>query len=177
MAPHIHGEHERGFWRHFVEMLVAMAIGMFAGLAIFLSVVGMTFEQAIVRHPSLILFVMAVSMTVPMVGWMRYRGHAWRACFEMAAAMIVPMIPFLLLVLFDVTKSALCGAYCALTVPAMLAVMFYRRTEYTHWAGGAEVPLLLPDGAGARADRRGGASSRCVLAGPATARVRGRAVR
>lgn len=132
VMAHVHGRHGGSFWRHFAEMLVAMVLGMFAGLAVFLAVVGMTFEEALVRHPSLILFVMAASMTVPMVGWMRYRGHGWRACLEMAAAMIVPVIPFVLLVWFGVTKSALCGAYCALTVPAMLALMLYRRAEYAH---------------------------------------------
>jgi len=48
----------------------------------------------------------------------------------MAAGMVVPVIPFLCLVWFNVTKSALCGVYCALTVPAMLALMLYRRREY-----------------------------------------------
>ncbi len=33
---------------------------------------------------------MALTMTVPMVAWMRYRGHGWRPCLEMAAAMFVP---------------------------------------------------------------------------------------
>jgi len=109
-----------------------MALGMFAGLTVFLLVVQMTFEEALVQRPSLILLVMGISMTVPMIAWMRHRGHGWRACGEMGAAMIVPMFPFLLLVWFDVTESALCGVYCALTVPAMLAVMFYRRDEYAH---------------------------------------------
>ena len=45
--------------------------------------------------------------------------------------MVVPVIPFLCLVWFDVTKSAQCGAYCALTVVAMLALMRYRRAEYS----------------------------------------------
>ncbi len=132
LPPEIAGRGLGGFWRHFVEMLVAMALGMFAGLTVFLVVVQMTFEEALVQHPSLILLVMGISMTVPMVAWMRHRGHGWRACGEMGAAMIVPMVPFLLLVWFGVTKSAMCGAYCALTVPAMLALMFYRRDEYAH---------------------------------------------
>ena len=33
---------------------------------------------------------MAVTMTVPMVGWMRDRGHGWRANTEMSASMLVP---------------------------------------------------------------------------------------
>ena len=48
----------------------------------------------------------------------------------MAAAMLVPVIPFLCLVWFDVTMSAQCGGYCALSVAAMLALMLYRRREF-----------------------------------------------
>ena len=126
-----HEGHASGFWRHFVEMIVAMAIGMFVGVAIYLTAIGMTFDQALIRHPITILLVVAISMTVPMVAWMRHRGHGWRSCSEMAAAMVIPVIPFLCLVWFGVTKSALCGAYCAASVAAMLALMLYRRSEYS----------------------------------------------
>ena len=119
-----------GFWRHFAEMIVAMAIGMFVGVAVFLTAIGMTFDEALVRRPTAVLIVVAVSMTVPMIAWMRHRGHGWRSCSEMAAAMLVPVIPFLCLVWFDVTSSAQCGEYCALSVAAMLALMLYRRREY-----------------------------------------------
>jgi hypothetical protein len=32
----------------------------------------------------------AVTMTVPMVAWMRDRGHAWRPSWKMAASMFIP---------------------------------------------------------------------------------------
>jgi hypothetical protein len=116
-------------------MLVAMAIGMFAGTAIFLTAVGMTFDEATAKRASEILLVMAISMTVPMVAWMRLRGHRWGRCGEMAVAMIAPVVPFLLLVWSGATKTALCGLYCALTVPAMYVAMRYRVEEYRHGAG------------------------------------------
>jgi hypothetical protein len=74
---------------------------------------------------------MAAGMTVPMVAWMLHRGMGWKNSFEMAAAMVLPVIPFLCLVWFDVTKSAQCGAYCAVTVVTMLALMGSRRSEYS----------------------------------------------
>ena len=131
---HVHAaseEHVSGFWRHFAEMLAAMAVGMFMGTAIFVTVMGMTWDEVLVRYPTAILLVMAISMTVPMVMWMRHRGHGWTRSSEMAAAMVVPVVPFLCLVWFGVTKSALCGAYCGVTVVTMLGLMLYRRSDYT----------------------------------------------
>ncbi|MGZ4427406.1 MAG: hypothetical protein ACXVEV_05465, partial [Nocardioidaceae bacterium] len=75
--------------------------------------------------------VMAAGMTIPMVAWMLYRGMGRKNTYEMAAVMIVPVIPFLCLVWFDVTKSAQCGAYCAATVAAMLVLMRFRRSVYS----------------------------------------------
>lgn len=125
-----HEGHRSHFWRHFEEMVVAMVIGMLAGAAVFLTIVRMTWDQALLRYPVQCLLVMSFSMTVPMVAWMRHRGHGWRSSSEMAAAMIVPVIPFICLAALHVIKGAPCGLYCALTVPAMLAVMLYRRSEY-----------------------------------------------
>jgi hypothetical protein len=130
---HTHAAHagqRSGFWRHFAEMIAAMALGMLVGLAIFLTVVGMAFDEALVQLPTATLIVVALSMTVPMVAWMRHRGHDWRSCSEMAATMVIPVIPFLFLVWFGVTESAQCGGYCALSVAAMLSLMFYRRSQY-----------------------------------------------
>ena len=40
--------------------------------------------------PELALTGMVITMTVPMVAWMRHRGHGWPASWEMTAAMFVP---------------------------------------------------------------------------------------
>jgi hypothetical protein len=48
----------------------------------------------------------------------------------MAAVMALPAIPFLCLVWFGVTDSALCGPYCILAIGGMLALMLYRRSAY-----------------------------------------------
>jgi hypothetical protein len=127
-----HKRHLPSFWRHFLQMLAAMAVGMIATGAIFLSVVGLkTWDQVLLRYPTQALLAMAAGMTVPMVAWMLFRGMGARNSAEMAAAMVLPVIPFLCLVWFDVTKSAWCGPYCALTIVAMLGLMFYRRSRYS----------------------------------------------
>ena len=48
----------------------------------------------------------------------------------MAAAMAVPAAVLICLRLLDVIGGPICGAYCALTVAAMVLVMLYRRSEY-----------------------------------------------
>jgi hypothetical protein len=120
------------FWRHFLEMLAAMVVGMIATGAIFVSIVGLkTWDEVTTQYPTQALLAMAAGMTIPMVAWMLFRGMGRKNSYEMAAAMVLPVIPFLCLVWFNVTKSAQCGAYCALTVVAMLVLMRYRRSEYS----------------------------------------------
>jgi hypothetical protein len=133
-----HRTHERRlspFWRHFLQMLAVMAAGMVGSAAIFLTIVQMDWEEATVSHPTASLLVIAAGMSVPMAAWMLYRGMGWKNSSEMAAAMILPVVPFLLLVWFNVTRSAQCGAYCLIGVAAMLGLMLYRRGEYSMQMG------------------------------------------
>ena len=85
----------RRFARHYLEMLVAMFGGMIVlGIpaASALAAAGMSSTELRNDYPKLLLFGMAVVMTVPMVGWMRHRGHTWRPSLEMAASMLVAML-------------------------------------------------------------------------------------
>jgi hypothetical protein len=124
--------HVSSFWWHFLQMLAAMTVGMIATGAIFLTLVGLkTWDEVTVQYPTQALLAMATGMTVPMVAWMLLRGRGWKNTGEMAAAMVLPAIPFLCLVWFGVTASAWCGPYCLSTVVAMLALMRYRRSEYS----------------------------------------------
>ncbi len=124
--------HMSPFWRHFLQMLAVMVVGMITTGAVFLTIVGVkTWDEVTAQYPTQALLAMAAGMTVPMVAWMAYRGMGWKNTYEMAAVMVVPVIPFLCLVWFDVTNSAQCGAYCLVTVAAMLGLMLHRRTEYS----------------------------------------------
>jgi hypothetical protein len=118
------------FLRHLLEMVVAMMIGMFAGGAVFTSALGITVEEAIRDHSVTFVAVMAVSMTAPMVAWMRLRGHHWNRSLEMAAAMIAPAIPLCALGLAGVVTGSICGLYCFSSVVTMVGVAAYRRSEY-----------------------------------------------
>lgn len=55
-----HKRHLPAFWRHFLEMLAAMAVGMIATGAVFLSVVGLkTWDRVTVQYPAQALLAMA----------------------------------------------------------------------------------------------------------------------
>jgi hypothetical protein len=124
-------QHPSPFWRHFWQMFGVMVIGMVGSVAIFLTIVGMDWDQATLHHPVASLLVVAAGMSLPMFAWMAHEGMGWRNSSEMATAMVAPVIPFLCLVWFDVTKSAQCGAYCIIAIVAMLGLMRYRRSEYS----------------------------------------------
>jgi NhaP-type Na+/H+ or K+/H+ antiporter len=127
-----HHRHLSSFWRHFLAMLAVMAAGMIATGAIFVFVVGLkSWDQVTVQYPTQALLAMAAGMTIPMVAWMLFRGMGRKNSAEMAAAMVLPVVPFLCLVWFGVTKGAWCGPYCAVTIAAMLGLMFYRRNLYS----------------------------------------------
>jgi hypothetical protein len=124
--------HMSPFWRHFLQMVAVMVGGMIAAGAVFLTIVGVkSWNEVTTQYPTQALVAMAAGMTVPMVAWMVYRGMGWKNSWEMSAVMVVPVIPFLCLVWFDVTTSAQCGAYCLVTVAAMLGLMLYRRDVYS----------------------------------------------
>ena len=114
------------FVRHYLEMVAAMMAGM-AALAASRPVVDLPDGTAVE------LVEMALWMTVPMVAWMRFRGHAWRVCNEMAAAMLLPAAAALVLLATGVVDDShvLVMLEHSVMFPAMLVAMVLRRDEYT----------------------------------------------
>jgi hypothetical protein len=127
---------KRRFVRHFFEMVGVMMLGMIvlgaASNAFHELAFGSGFAAAWRDHVGLAAFAMAFNMTVPMVLWMRYRGHSWERGGEMAAAMNLPLLPLLVLYGLGAIPSAgvLCGQMM-LMLPAMLGAMLYRKEEYS----------------------------------------------
>jgi hypothetical protein len=121
------------FIRHYVEMVVAMFLGMFVlgGGAVLL--LGLDTSSLYDDAPELALTGMAVTMTIPMVAWMRHRGHGWAPASEMTASMFVPTFFAIALMWAGVLESghAAMGIQHVIMFPAMLAVMFLRPDEYT----------------------------------------------
>jgi hypothetical protein len=130
------------FVRHYVEMVVAMFLGMAvlgipAGWA--MSAVGMNWTELTDDAPALMFLGMATTMTVPMVGWMLYRGHGWRANTEMSASMFVPTFAVIALLwaglLTDI--GVLMTIEHVAMLLAMAGVMLLRPAEYAHGTHGA----------------------------------------
>jgi hypothetical protein len=123
---------KRAFARHFGEMLLAMFLGMgvLGGLAavIFAASGGSSSDLP----GGVRVMLMGVYMTVPMVAWMRYRGHAAARNFEMALSMMVPTLAAAVLAWAGAlgTGAAL-GVQHVVMVPAMLGAMLWR---YDHYA-------------------------------------------
>jgi hypothetical protein len=119
--------------RHYVEMVVVMFTGMAVlGLPAAWAMSGMGIDDT----PALMLVRMATTMTLPMVGWMLYRGHGWRPNTEMSASMFLPTFAVIGLLSADLLTDV--GALMAIEHVAMLlamaAVMLLRPAEYTHGA-------------------------------------------
>lgn len=125
----------RRFVRHALEMTLAMMLGMcILGMAfrqIHVALFGTGFDDAWRQHTELAAFAMAFNMTLPMVAWMRHRGHSWERCGEMAAAMFVPALPLLaLLWLGRISPGLVLPLQMALMLPSMILAMLYRVEEY-----------------------------------------------
>jgi hypothetical protein len=75
---------------------------------------------------------MALNMIVGMTVWMRHRSHSWAMCAEMAGAMLAPAVLAIVLFWFAVIHGdSVAGVEMTAMVPAMIAVMLLRRTEYS----------------------------------------------
>lgn len=141
----------RRFVRHYLEMVAAMMIGM-AGLGAASLVVDLPDDTA-VR-----LVEMAVWMTVPMVAWMRFRGHGWAPTLEMAAAMDLPFLVLLpLFVAGQVSLGTVMVAGHVLMLVTMALAMVRRVDEYAQHhhphllAAASSTPASAPT-TGGRAD-------------------------
>ena len=125
------------FLRHYAEMVIAMFVGMavlgaLGGAA--LSALGIDSGRLTDDAPALMFLGMATTMTIPMVGWMMYRGHGRRANAEMSASMFVPtfaVIGLLWAGLLTDLGALMIVEHVAMLL-AMLGVMLLRPAEYTH---------------------------------------------
>ena len=123
----------RGFVRHYLEMVVAMLVGMVV-LAPLWDVAARALDAPwLVDRADLGVVAMALDMTVGMVAWMAYRRHSARSVVEMSAAMCLPF-----LVLLAPMRAGLLsehdvhGLGHVLMLVAMALVMLLRPDGHAH---------------------------------------------
>jgi UPF0716 family protein affecting phage T7 exclusion len=103
-----------------------------------LGAAGVTSAELQADAPAVMLAGMGITMTAPMVAWMRYRGHGWQPSNEMAASMLVPTAGAIALLGAGLVSDldALLVIEHAVMLPSMLVAMLLRRDEYSHGAHG-----------------------------------------
>jgi hypothetical protein len=135
-APQAHTTHRRSarkFVLHFLEMVVAMAVGMVALHPVWTLVLDATGGAWLMHDPYTGALIMATDMTVAMSAWMRFRGHRWRPIAEMGAAMYLPFLVLFVPLAFGlITAGALMLWGHVLMLVAMAAAMLLRPHEYAH---------------------------------------------
>lgn len=115
--------------RHYLEMVVAMLVGMAALGAL----EGLVWPHLNDRTDVMVL-VMATNMAVAMSAWMWFRGHSTIAVAEMAGAMYLPF----LVLLVPYWAGAISGyavttwGHLLMLVTMALPMVWWRRSEYVH---------------------------------------------
>lgn len=126
------------FIRHYIEMVAVMFAGMIVlGLPGEAALKALGSGTSVLRDtaPAVVFLGMAATMTIPMVAWMRYRGHRWQPALEMAASMIIPTLVAIALLAADVLSfDSLMGLEHVAMLLGMLVAMLLRLDEYTSHA-------------------------------------------
>jgi hypothetical protein len=123
----------REFTLHFLEMIVAMAVGMVALHPVWTLVLDAAGAPGLMDNAYTGALIMATNMTVAMSTWMKVRGHRLRPIIEMGLAMYLPfMVLFVPLALGLIGEGALMLWGHVLMLPAMAAAMLLRPHEYAH---------------------------------------------
>lgn len=121
----------RRFALHYVEMVVAMLVGMMVLYPVWMLATTGADPSGALRSTEVESLVMATTMAVPMAAWMRFRGHRWAPALEMSAAMyagFVLVFPFHWAGVAGDTDVMMVGH--VLMFALMLVAMLLRWEEY-----------------------------------------------
>lgn len=121
-------EQTRRFIRHYLEMVVAMFVGMGVFAPLWRLVLGST----ALERTDVMATTMATDMVIGMSLWMWFRGHRAAPIVEMAVAMYLPFAVLLVPLWLDAISGAfLMIAGHVLMLGTMLLAMVLRRNEYS----------------------------------------------
>ena len=121
------------FLLHYVEMCLAMCVGaVILSVAFFGGAALIGYPDLVLQAPIFSTLVLAINVSLPMVAWMRFRGHEWRPTLEMGGATMA--LGILLIAagwLGIIPVSDLFEWMRSLACPAMLVAMLFRLDLYT----------------------------------------------
>lgn len=135
------GKQSWNFARHFLEMCIAMCVGGTVLAVLVFAVVPALMGDPNLRtlYPELSLLAIAVMLILPMAGWMRFRGMAWRPILEMSAVPFGLAIAMIGLTWAGVVPTTVLqiefGSFCGISCVGMLIVMLFRLDLYTGRTG------------------------------------------
>jgi hypothetical protein len=126
------GKSLRHLARHYLEMIVAMVIGMVALGPVEATLFGASGWADLRADPAVRALIMATNMTVAMTAWMCLRRHSCGAIRDMAAAMYGSFLVLFPLLWLGVLSGTMMMTLGHVLMPfAMAAVMLLRPDEYT----------------------------------------------
>lgn len=122
----------RPFTRHYLEMVVAMVLGMVVLDPVWRLGLWLGGADDLLDNHTTGSVIMATNMCIGMGAWMRHRGHTWHPILEMSAAMYVPFVVLMPLLWTGAMSGAqyMVGGH-GLMLLTMLAAMLWRRNEYS----------------------------------------------
>lgn len=121
------------FIRHAFEMCLVMCIGAVTlNLLIWGGAALLGFTDLTQRFPELSAFVVTLTLSLPMIAWMRFRGHGSRHTAEMVGPTVVTGVLLIgLYWLGAVAQDDLIQWQLRLACPVMIVVMLLRFSFYS----------------------------------------------
>jgi hypothetical protein len=132
------------FVSHYVQMSIAMELGMLLPVGLLLSALGLS--GLVARSPEASALLMTAEMVLGMAAWMAIRRHPWRHTVEMSAGMAASTVVAAAASLAGLLPhtAASSGPVGMLMWAGMLAAMLFRWRDYAqyghchHHAAGTE---------------------------------------
>ena len=121
------------FVGHYVQMAIAMELGMFLPVGFILSAFGLA--DLLSRSPEASVLVMTAEMVLGMAAWMCIRRHSWRHTVEMSAGMSASTVVAAAASFAGLLPHTAAGSGTVVTLmwAGMLGAMLFRWRDYAQY--------------------------------------------
>jgi hypothetical protein len=118
---------------HLLEMCLAMCIGGVPLIVLFfVGAAKIGYPDLLERFPEVAVLVVGFILSLPMIAWMRFRGHGWRPTLEMASTSIALGIVLVGLGWLRILpRSSLFDLLTRFVCPVMIIPMLFHLDVYT----------------------------------------------